>query len=50
MRTGFTVDLDRLAPPDWDGRRVVLTFFLQDAGSGAAARFTLDGAKGEPIR
>lgn len=52
MNTGrpFVVDLDRLAPPGWNGRRVLLSFVLQNAGAGAQARVTLKretGAKDE---
>ncbi len=37
----WTVDLKRLAPQGWDGRRVTLAFFLRDAGQGTRVRLTL---------
>ncbi len=43
MSTGkpFLVDLDKIAPPDWDGRRVLISFVLQNAGAGSRARIAL---------
>ena len=41
VTTKGTVDLRRLAPPDWDGRRVILTFMLSNAKEGSHARLML---------
>ena len=43
MNTGkpFVIDLDKIAPPDWDGRRVLVSFILQNAGAGSRARIAL---------
>lgn len=43
MNTGrpFLVDLDRLAPPNWDRKRVLVSFLLQNAGAGSRARVVL---------
>ena len=41
----FSVELARIAPPDWDKKRVLLSFTLQNAGRGSKARITLT-AKG----
>lgn len=59
MNTGqpFTVDVDALAPPDWNHRRIILSPIMQNAGYGSYARMILrpvsarcihfDGAKAE---
>ena len=46
MDTGkaFSINLARLAPPDWNGHRILLTLILQDAGRDAWARVQLSGA------
>ena len=37
----FLINLARIAPPDWDQKRVLLSFILQNAGRGSKARITL---------
>jgi hypothetical protein len=37
----FVLDVERLAPPDWNGRRVILSFWLQNPGAGSRARLEL---------
>lgn len=39
VRTDFTVDLRRLAPKGWNGRRVDVQLLLRNARPGAGARF-----------
>ena len=45
MNTGrpFLLDLARLAPADWDHRRILLSFILQNAGRDSQARVILRG-------
>ena len=45
MNTGksFRVDLSRIAPPDWDRKRILISFILQNAGRGSKARIKLGG-------
>lgn len=47
MNTGrpFHVDLAKIAPTDWDHKRVLLSFILQNDGRGSQARFLLSPAK-----
>ena len=40
-RQSFTLDLTRLAPPDWNRRRVIISFVLSDAGRGARAKWMI---------
>ena len=40
----FALDLARLAPRDWDGRRVIVSFVLRDAGREARAKWEIEGA------
>ena len=37
----FEIDLARIAPPDWNRKRVILTFVMQNAGKDARAKFVL---------
>ncbi len=37
----FTLNLSKIAPPDWNGQRVLLTFLMQNAGRGSQAKWTL---------
>ena len=37
----FPIDLARIAPHDWDRKRILLSFLLQNAGRGSQARFIL---------
>lgn len=50
MKTGraFDIDLQSLAPADWNRNRVRVTFLLHNAGRGARARFTLSKAAAPP--
>ncbi len=43
MNTGqpFTVDLARIAPPDWNRKRVIVSPVMQNAGYGSYARMVL---------
>ncbi len=41
----FTLDLARLAPADWNGRRVILSFIVRAAGRNAHAKFSLTPQK-----
>lgn len=46
MTTGapFRIDLTEIAPPDWDRKRILLSFVLQNAGRDAQARLVLEPA------
>ena len=37
----FALELARWAPPDWDGKRVIFSFVLRDAGRDARAKWIL---------
>ncbi|MDQ2799778.1 MAG: hypothetical protein M3Y13_09065, partial [Armatimonadota bacterium] len=37
----FAIDLARLAPPNWNRKRILISFILQNAGRDSQARFTL---------
>lgn len=37
----FVLELAKLAPTAWDGRRVILSFWLQNAGAGSRAKLEL---------
>ena len=37
----FEIDLARLAPPDWNRKRVILSFMMQNAGKNAHAQWVL---------
>lgn len=45
LKTGgaFQIKLSRIAPRDWNHKRIILTFVMQDAGAGSRARFVLTG-------
>ena len=38
----FTLDLTRLAPANWNGRRVILSFVLREAARDARAKWTME--------
>ena len=37
----WIIDITRLAPPDWDGKRVRFSFVMRDTGRGSSAKFVL---------
>ena len=37
----WIIDIQRLAPPDWDGKRVRFSFIMRDTGRGSSAKFML---------
>ena len=39
----FSIELAQLAPPDWDHKRILMSFILQNAGRGSKARIIMVG-------